>query len=155
MSHDHIHSGPLVSDTSDMTRSPASFFVTTKLKLLILLLCYKMNLKLIFDGKTRFKVTSEKHVSRHTCQILCVFCEVNQNELTNSLTRVHRCMGYRNPNWQNLSKSVRLTNRSVYDSRDIVSESTPSSLPLSSLTYVHSCIGFFITTETDIVCLSP
>ena len=28
-------------------------------------------------------------------------------------------IGYRNPNWHSLSKSVRLTNLSVYDNRDV------------------------------------
>jgi hypothetical protein len=43
-----------------------------------------------------------------------------------SLTHVHRCIDYRHPN--SLSKSVRRTCLSVYDSRDSVSESTPSPL---------------------------
>ena len=34
-----------------------------------------------------------------------------------SLTHVHRCIGYHNPNWNSLSKSARLTYLSVYDNR--------------------------------------
>ena len=60
-----------------------------------------------------------------------------------SLTDVHRCISYRNPNWDSLSKSVRLTYLSVYDNRDSVFEPTPSPSPPSSLTDVHrSCIGY-------------
>jgi hypothetical protein len=58
-----------------------------------------------------------------------------------SLTDVHRFIGYLNPNWQSLSKSVRLTNLSVYDNRDKSSE--PALFELfsphpSSLTHVHN-----------------
>jgi hypothetical protein len=35
-----------------------------------------------------------------------------------SLTDVHRCIGYRNPNWHGLPKSARLTYLSLYDTRD-------------------------------------
>ncbi len=35
-----------------------------------------------------------------------------------SLTDVHRCIGYHNPNYQSLPKSVRLMHLSVYDSRE-------------------------------------
>ena len=60
-----------------------------------------------------------------------------------SLTHVHRCIGYRNPNWQSLPKPSRLTNLSVYDSRDGSFDPTPSPSPPSSLMFVHrSCIGY-------------
>ena len=42
-----------------------------------------------------------------------------------SLTYVHRCIGYRNPNWHSLPNPVRLTNLSVYDRRDVSSVSQP------------------------------
>ncbi len=42
-----------------------------------------------------------------------------------SLTYVHRCIGYRNPNWHSLPNPVRLTNLSVYDKRDVSSVSQP------------------------------
>ena len=97
---------------------------------------------------------------------------INNNKSSSppsSLTKVHRCIGYHNPNWHILFQSVRLTylsvyyNRdnasetglspclsksssltylSVYDSRDSVSEDTLSPPPLSSFTYVHRCIGY-------------
>ena len=67
-----------------------------------------------------------------------------------SLTHVHRCIGYHNPNWHSLTKSVRLTYLSVYDSRDSSSESTLSPSPPSSLTHVHRCM--VISFETT---LSP
>ncbi len=57
-----------------------------------------------------------------------------------SFTYVHRCIGYRNPNWQSLTKSVRLTYFSVYDNRDRSSESTlfePFSTLPSSFMHVH------------------
>jgi hypothetical protein len=59
-----------------------------------------------------------------------------------SLTHVHRCIGYRNPHWQSLTKSARLTYPSLYDSRDDASETTSSPSPPSSLTHVHKCIGY-------------
>jgi hypothetical protein len=58
--------------------------------------------------------------------------------LPSSFTHVHRCIGYRNPHWQSLSKSARLTYPSVYDSRDRNSEPSLFSPPPSSLTHVHN-----------------
>ena len=54
-----------------------------------------------------------------------------------SITHVHRCIGYHNPNWHSLSKPTRLTNLSVHDNRDGSFESTPSPFPPSSLMIVH------------------
>ena len=54
-----------------------------------------------------------------------------------SFTHVHRCIGYHNPTWYSLTKSVRLTNLSVYDRRNDVLETTPSPSPPSSLMLVH------------------
>ncbi len=55
-----------------------------------------------------------------------------------SLTSGHMCIGYRNPNWQSLPKSARLTYLSVYDNRDRGSETALFSPPPSSLTHVHN-----------------
>jgi hypothetical protein len=52
-----------------------------------------------------------------------------------SLTHVHRCIGYRNPHWQSLPKSARLTYPSVYDSRDRNYEPALFSPPLLA----HAC----------------
>jgi hypothetical protein len=62
-----------------------------------------------------------------------------------SVTHVHRCIGYCNPHWKSLSKSVRLTYLSVYDSRDGGSEPSPFVVPLlthgCTLSYFQTCGG--------------
>ena len=72
-----------------------------------------------------------------------------------SLTDVHRCLGYHNPNRHSLPESERQTNLSVYDSRDGASESALSPSPPSSLMLVHIGGVSVIVTQTGIVCLSP
>ena len=42
---------------------------------------------------------------------------IRYNKHTCSITHVHRWIGYHNPNWHSLTKSVSLTYLSVYDSR--------------------------------------
>ncbi len=66
-----------------------------------------------------------------------------------------RNIGYRNPHWQSLPKSVTLTYLSVYESRDGASESAPSpSLP-SSFTHVHRASVIATPTPTVRICPSP
>jgi hypothetical protein len=63
-------------------------------------------------------------------------------------TGVCRCIASRNPNWHSWTNSVRLTYLSVYDSRDGVSELSPSPSPPSSLTDVHIIQSHTLPTPT-------
>ena len=57
-------------------------------------------------------------------------------------------IGSRNPTWQTLPNSSRLTYLSVYDNRDGASEPTPSPSPPSSLTHVHRIQSHTLPTPT-------